>query len=160
MILKYSLLKFLKTGAIPLLLTTVALRQIVLVHTVGLSPWHGGGFGMFASIDRDERRVVTTQLIDCSHTHDFVLSQILTDSPDVLSAHAYTHISTFPTQSQLRRTGRRLLSKDAQNPIAELHSQNQDKNCDSKLALQPWRLSYDGLVITYEPLTDRVEVQP
>lgn len=158
MILKYSLLKFLKTGAIPLLLTTVALRQIVLVHTAGLSPWHGGGFGMFASIDRDERRVVTTQLIDCSHTWDFVLSQIVADSPDVLSAHTYTHISTFPTQAQLRRVGQRLLS--AQNPIAELHSQNQEKSCDSKLALQPWRLSYDGSVITYEPLTDRVEVLP
>ncbi|MEL6131030.1 MAG: hypothetical protein AAFN42_09105 [Cyanobacteria bacterium J06554_1] len=158
MILKYSLLKFLKTGAIPLLLTTVALRQIVLVHTAGLSPWHGGGFGMFASIDRDERRVVTTQLIDCSHTWDFVLSQIVADSPDALSAHTYTHISTFPTQAQLRRVGKRLLS--AQNPIAELHSQNQEKSCDSKLALQPWRLSYDGSVITYEPLTDRVEVLP
>lgn len=160
MIFKQSLLTFLKTGAIPLLLTTVALRQIVLVHAAGLSPWHGGGFGMFASIDRDERRVVTTQLIDCSQTWDFLLPKIVADSPEMLSDATYTHVTTFPTESQLRRIGRRLLSDDAQNPIADLYGTNRAKGCDSELQLQPWRLVYDGDSIAYESITEPVEVQP
>lgn len=160
MILKQFLLKFFKTGAIPLLLTTVALRQIILVHTAGLSPWHGGGFGMFASIDRDERRVVTTQLMDCNQIWDFSLLDMVADFPDVVSDHTYTHVSTFPTESELRRLGQRLLSTDAQSPIAELHGTNRDSSCEAELQLQPWRLVYDGESIAYEPLTDPVGVQP
>lgn len=158
MILKRSLLTFLKTGAIPLVLTTVALRQIVLVHTAGLSPWHGGGYGMFASIDRDERRIVTTQLIGCDRTWDFGLQKIVADSPGVISQPTYTHVSTFPTKAQLRRVGRHLLASP--NPIAELHTENREQNCGSTLQLQPWRLVYDGSSIVYEPLTAPVEVQP
>ena len=150
MILKYSLLKFLKVGAVPLLMTAVALRQIVLVHTAGLSPWHGGGYGMFASIDRDERRVITAQRTGCGTDADSLASvQTLTaDSPEVLRPDAYTHISTFPTESQLRRAGQRLLAAAP------------DQSCDSVLQLQPWRLVYDGDAMAYEPLTPPVEVQP
>ncbi|MEA5463976.1 hypothetical protein [Leptothoe sp. PORK10 BA2] len=160
MILKQSLQKFLKTGFIPLLLTTVALRQIILVHTAGLSPWHGGGFGMFASIDRDERRVVTTQLMDCSQTWDFSLLNMVADFPEVLSDDVYTHVSTFPTEAELRRLGQQLLSADSQSPIAELHGASRAANCESELQLQPWRLVYDGESIAYEPLTEAVRVQP
>jgi hypothetical protein len=35
----------------PILLVVVALAQIGLAHTVSLSPWSGGGFGMFSSQD-------------------------------------------------------------------------------------------------------------
>lgn len=159
MILKRSLLKFLKMGAIPLLLTTVALRQIVLVHTVGLSPWHGGGFGMFASIDRDERRVVTTELMGCHTSEDIVLSDIVEEFPDVLGRHTYIHVSTFPTSSQLRRVGRRLLSTDSQNFGFELHGTSEG-SCDPTIQLQAWRLVYDGGAIAYKPLTKPVEVEP
>ena len=158
--LKQSLLNFLKTGAIPLLLTGVALRQILLVHTDGLSPWHGGGFGMFASIDRDERRVIKTQLIDCSHQQEFILPVLMAESPNFLRAETYTHVSTLPTNQQLRRIGQRLLSTDSQNPIAKLHQANHEKGCDAKVQLQVWRLVYDGKTISYEPITELVEVQP
>ena len=80
MILKQSLLKFFKTGAVPLLLIAVALRQIILVQTAGLSPWHGGGFGMFASIDRDERRVVTAELTGCRQPQESNLPKLVTKS--------------------------------------------------------------------------------
>ncbi|MBE9067076.1 hypothetical protein IQ260_10460 [Leptolyngbya cf. ectocarpi LEGE 11479] len=155
MILKRSLLKFIKTGGIPLLLTTIALRQIALVHIAGLSPWHGGGYGMFASIDRDERRVITTQLIGCEQTEEINLQKIVADTPGVLSRDTYTHVSTFPTEAQLRRMGRRLLASDSQ---AIRRRTNREQGC--KLQLQPWRLVYDGRYIVYESLTDPVEVQP
>ena len=39
-------------AAVPaVLLTVVATAQIVLAHTTMLSPWKGGGFGMFATLD-------------------------------------------------------------------------------------------------------------
>lgn len=157
MILKRSLLKFIKTGAIPLLLTTIALRQIALVHIAGLSPWHGGGYGMFASIDRDERRVITTQLIGCEQTEEIDLQKIVADIPEVLSRDTYTHVSTFPTEAQLRRVGKRLLANDSQ---AILDAAHREQGCNSKLQLQPWRLVYDGRSIVYKPLADPVEVQP
>lgn len=37
--------------ALPVVLIVVALTQITLAHTRDLSPWKGGGFGMFASVD-------------------------------------------------------------------------------------------------------------
>lgn len=42
----------------PFLLIAVAVLQLYLVYTKNLTPWKGGGFGMFASIDRMERRPV------------------------------------------------------------------------------------------------------
>ena len=115
---------------------------------------------MFASMDRDERRVIKTQLIDCRHQQELILSELMAESPTFLRAETYTHVSTFPTNYQLRRVGKRLLSKDSQNSIAQLHQANHEKGCDAKIQLQVWRLVYDGKTIAYEPITDLVEVQP
>ncbi len=46
----------------PALLCIVAVRQIVLVHTEQLTPWKGGGFGMFATIESGATRVVRVRL--------------------------------------------------------------------------------------------------
>ncbi len=159
MILKQSLLTFLKTGAIPVLLTTVAIRQIVLVHTVGLSPWHGGGFGMFASMDRDERRVITAQL-ECDPTEILALPGLLADAPELVKEKTYTHISTFPTEFQLQRLGKLLAAKPADGfpgAITELQTENP---CGEKWQLQAWRLVYGEGTIVYEPITEPVEVLP
>lgn len=159
MILKQSLLTFLKTGAVPLLLISVALRQILLVQTAGLSPWHGGGFGMFASIDRDERRVITAELIGCSQSQEVDVPKPVTESSGFLRANTYIHVSTFPTRVQLRRMGKKLLSPDSQHPLANTHQQNRENGCDSKVQLQVWRLVYDGRSIAYELIAGPVEVQ-
>lgn len=42
----------------PLLLVLVALAQIALAHTADLTPWKGGGFGMFATLDHGAYRGV------------------------------------------------------------------------------------------------------
>lgn len=39
-------------------LVVVALLQMTLAHTVGLSPWKGGGFGMFSTVDSPDYRMV------------------------------------------------------------------------------------------------------
>jgi hypothetical protein len=40
------------------LLVAVASVQVVLTRTAGLSPWKGGGFGMFSTTDDSGRRRV------------------------------------------------------------------------------------------------------
>jgi hypothetical protein len=40
------------TAAVPVLLAVVALTQITAAHAADLTPWKGGGFGMFTNIDR------------------------------------------------------------------------------------------------------------
>ncbi|MDG2390966.1 MAG: hypothetical protein P8M30_16790, partial [Planctomycetaceae bacterium] len=51
----------------PLLLVVVALTQIVRAYTVDQSPWKGGGFGMFASVDSPGNRERRAYLV----TSDF-----------------------------------------------------------------------------------------
>ncbi|MBR8827921.1 MAG: hypothetical protein DSM107014_08465 [Gomphosphaeria aponina SAG 52.96 = DSM 107014] len=47
-----------------LILIMVALGQIYLAQTANLSPWKGGGFGMFAAIDAPSMRVIVAEGID------------------------------------------------------------------------------------------------
>lgn len=64
-----SIRKALESFGIPLLLVLVAVRQIALSQKYSLSPWKGGGFGMFSSLDRAETRLVRCDLvIDSSRT--------------------------------------------------------------------------------------------
>lgn len=46
----------------PGVLVVVAVIQAVLTQTQDLTPWKGGGFGMFASVDRVEHRAVRLYL--------------------------------------------------------------------------------------------------
>jgi hypothetical protein len=84
----------------PVLLVAVAVHQIVLARSQGLSAWSGGGFGMFATLDAGSTR----------HLHAFVLrpgvrrevrpSEAMTD--DVL------RMLTLPSASRLRAVAEEL----------------------------------------------------
>jgi hypothetical protein len=50
------------------LLLAVALVQLVLVRELGLSPWKGGGFGMFSTLDNSNFR--TVRVIGIEHGGD------------------------------------------------------------------------------------------
>ena len=43
----------------PALLVAVGLNQLVLAHSEDLTSWKGGGFGMFATVDRLDERFIT-----------------------------------------------------------------------------------------------------
>lgn len=47
----------------PGILVAVALVQLLLAHTVGLSSWKGGGFGMFATVDSPGARIVGCEAV-------------------------------------------------------------------------------------------------
>ena len=47
----------------PAALAVLAIAQVVLVHTTNLSPWKGGGFGMFSTNDHGAFRTVQVTAI-------------------------------------------------------------------------------------------------
>lgn len=49
---------------VPLLVATVALNQILLSITGVLAPTEGGGFGMFATVDSPEVRILSVEAVD------------------------------------------------------------------------------------------------
>jgi hypothetical protein len=67
--------KLLESYGVAALLVLVALRQIALSQTRGLSPWKGGGFGMFSSLDRAETRLLRCDLVTGSSRTPVALSR-------------------------------------------------------------------------------------
>ncbi len=84
----------------PALLVAVACVQIALAHTGGLSPWLGGGFGMFSTTDGWPSR----------HLHVYALSpgvrQELALPPSL--ERDFRRALAFPSDGQLRALARRL----------------------------------------------------
>ncbi|MEM9162688.1 MAG: hypothetical protein AAGC54_06410, partial [Cyanobacteria bacterium P01_F01_bin.4] len=146
------LTQFLQRWTVPLLLCTVALRQIFLTQTVGLSSWHGGGFGMFASVDRDERRILDINAVDCQ---DNVLKveletpTHLLNGTDLLSEAALIHLRTVPEESLLQRTAHQILGARLQQsePDADVYyavqpSETELPTCLQQVQIQVWRVHH------------------
>ena len=76
------------------LLITVACLQLWLSHTANLSPWAGGGFGMFSSTDTRGNR----------HLHAFALRPGIRRELDIPRSFEpdLLHVLVFPTESNLR----------------------------------------------------------
>lgn len=55
-------LQSLAVHAPALLLVAVAGIQLTTAHVADLSPWKGGGFGMFSTVDRPENRLLSIEL--------------------------------------------------------------------------------------------------
>jgi hypothetical protein len=88
----------------PILLVVVALAQIGLAHTVSLSPWSGGGFGMFSSQEASGTR----------HLHAFALHPGVRRELE-LPGELRDEISralTLPTAARLRALADRLGVED------------------------------------------------
>jgi hypothetical protein len=71
----------------------VALTQIALAHRAALSPWSGGGFGMFSTLDHGSRR----------HFHAFILRPGLRREvvPPPALADEIRRALTLPTDARL-----------------------------------------------------------
>ncbi len=84
----------------PLILVGVALAQLALAWGADLSPWSGGGFGMFSTADAGGRR----------HLHAFVLRPGLVREvavPPELEVEAL-RLLTFPTRARAVALAREL----------------------------------------------------
>jgi len=71
-----SFYQLLAVGLVPLLLVLVAARQIYLVQSQQLTPWLGGGFGMFASVDRIDHRVTRAYAISSAGEFPLILPRL------------------------------------------------------------------------------------
>jgi hypothetical protein len=88
---KETLLKW----SVPFLLCIVAVTQIFLSHTKHLTPWKGGGFGMFASIDRMERRVLHI-------TAETDWGKYVIDPEIIINRREYSRIQAMPSVTSLK----------------------------------------------------------
>jgi len=155
--------KLLYHWAVPLLLIIVAGRQLVLSQTQGLSAWHGGGFGMFASIDRDERRLLQVLATDCDGNP---LPIELAPPADLVSPQELVRLRTFPDLHRLQALAAEILDASLQPNASGIYYAHQtmadmaETICLQQVQVQVWRLrhrrSFGGM--WYEPVTPLVEV--
>ena len=106
------------------LLVLVALNQQRLAHTASLSPWSGGGFGMFSSTDSPAAR----------HLHVFLETEGIRrelEIPRQLAQEA-RRATTLPTRARLERFAETLTSEQDLGTIAWQY-----------VDVQVWGLSYD-----------------
>lgn len=112
-----------------LLLVVVAAVQLVLVRTQGLSPWSGGGFGMFSTLDHASRR----------HLHAFVLRPGLRREvapPPELERKIFRAL-TLPTRARLREIALEL----AETPLP-------DHGPPTAVQVQVWNTRFDPRTLT------------
>ena len=83
-----------------LILLVVAGVQVTLTRMAGLSPWKGGGFGMFSTTDDAGRRWVRVFVNAPERSEEIAVTPSLED--------AATRAAVLPTDPQLTRLARRV----------------------------------------------------
>jgi len=90
----------------PGILVGIALFQIILTFAVDLTPWKGGGFGMFSTIDGPDMR-----LIWCEGT-TLDGESILIDAPLAVSEDEESGMQAIPKQRALFKLGHMLMGME------------------------------------------------
>jgi hypothetical protein len=88
-------------AAVPLLLVLVATTQAVLASTTTLTPWRGGGFGMFATVDAHSTRIVGAE-VELA-TSSVLPVDVRSFRSDPTSDRAYVTARAWPSERNLRR---------------------------------------------------------
>jgi hypothetical protein len=88
----------------PALLLIIAAGQIFVAHHSLLSPWKGGGFGMFSTIDRPHARFLRVFLVVDGN-------ELPVEVPDSLYFDA-EKLRTMPSQARTSALARRLSEQD------------------------------------------------
>ena len=96
---------FLERWLVPTILLLIALLQLYLAQTANLSPWKGGGFGMFAAVDAPSMRVLAAEGLD----QDGQLIRL--DALDTLDGSTHRRILSLPRQVHLEQIASQLLSE-------------------------------------------------
>jgi hypothetical protein len=81
-----------------ILLVIVASAQMMLARTAGLSPWKGGGFGMFASVDGSPFRWARIYVSAIDRSEELAIPPSLEDQ-----AHRVVTWPRRPAMEQLAR---------------------------------------------------------
>ena len=105
------------------LLLAVAAVQLTLAGTAGLSPWKGGGFGMFSTTDDAGRRRVRVFVSAPERSEEMAIPPSLDD----LARRA----AVLPTNAALSRLARGVVEREARyhRPVATVR-------------IEAWRIEY------------------
>ena len=100
-----------------MLLLAVAAGQMTLATTAGLSPWKGGGFGMFASVDGLPFRWLRVYLTAPERSEELAM-------PLSLEADA-RRVLTWPHDQALDRLARAVVARERRHgrPVDEVRIQ-------------------------------------
>jgi hypothetical protein len=128
------------------LLLTVAGVQVILTRTAGLSPWKGGGFGMFSTTDDAGRRSVRVFVSAPDRSEEIAITPSLED--------AAVRAAVLPGGRQLTRLARRVLERERRHGRAV-----------ETVRIETWRIEYapDTLAATSRRARDfvyRVDATP
>jgi hypothetical protein len=112
-------------------LVCVALSQIFLVHSASLTPWRGGGFGMFSTTDRGTNRVLA--VIGKDKTGNLFRISITPRNVERvigMSSVEFIKITNMPTADALKQIGDLLLPL----PFVDLTEERENKIQQGRLA--------------------------
>lgn len=118
------------------LLFVVAVAQLRLTRTEHLTPWKGGGFGMFSTNDDGVSRPMGIRVSGLDGDREITI-------PASLSGQAY-RASLLPSKRRLTRLG---------HEIAVLESRGGTPV--SRVRLAVWRMSYDPRTLAARPVLVR-----
>jgi hypothetical protein len=120
-----------------LILVSVAASQIALARAAGLSPWKGGGFGMFSTTDDATRRSVRIYVGASGRSEEVEIAPSQED--------AAARAAVLPTDGELTRLARLVVERERRNgrPV-------------DTVRLQCWRITYarDTLEATSEMMRE------
>jgi hypothetical protein len=108
----------------PLLLTVVALLQIVLARTADLTAWKGGGFGMFSTLDHGAYRGVDIVVEGPERSESLEIPPSL----EIAAARA----AAFPVDWLMRDLAERVVARERRYERAV-----------SRVTVTAWRADFD-----------------
>ena len=98
------MLRRLAIGSPAVLLLVVASAQMLLARTSDLSPWKGGGFGMFASVDGAPFRWTRIYVFAAERSEEIAIPPSLDDQ-----AH---RVATWPHRRALEALARSVIARE------------------------------------------------
>ena len=119
------------------LLVVVAVNQIRLAEAADISPWKGGGFGMFASTDGGSNRQIRIYLISDERAEEITVPREVIDP--------YVRAKTLPSNARLEALGLALADYGAERGLT-VH----------EIRLEAWRVVFDreSMLPAKEPLAE------
>jgi hypothetical protein len=172
----------LTAAVVPAMLCVVAAGQMACASLGHLSPWKGGGFGMFASLDRPDNRflVVSAIGVDANKYRITIATDIV--GSEYLTASYLNKTKTYPTHARLVsiaeavRTSRAYVKNVTPPPSERLRTSPYFKvltssaSRDAELAIKPaaggmpigsalTSITVSVLRVRYEPASSRVSIE-
>jgi len=105
------------------LLVVVAVTQVTLARRVGLTPWKGGGFGMFSTTDDAGRRRVRVFVTAPERSEEIAIAPSLED--------AARRAAALPADYELARLAQRVVARERRyaRPVESVR-------------IETWRIDY------------------